>query len=94
MPLRQIEILFPPTTYGAALDVDGRPGVVDTWVDVLQDERTSVKILCQSNCTESLLDVVRNRHGHLKGLRILVTTVEATITTRVSTMPETRRKSR
>ncbi len=78
MALRLIQVL-PPENFDAYDEIIDPEYVIDQWVDSSESGRTTVHILADVELTETILDDIDNRFGHLNDYRVILLPVSATI---------------
>lgn len=76
--LRLIEAVVPVASLDGLVDQIGRKGVIDVWSYEAGDGRGLLRILIESEGTESLTDELAERFSSEEGYRLMLLPVEAT----------------
>ncbi len=79
MTLRLIEIILPRNSADSIRELPSIRDVVDRWDDVLNNDKSLVRILVNTKHTEGMLDDLESRFAHDEGFRVMLLPVEATI---------------
>lgn len=79
MPLRLIEAVLPTDRLDEVEEALERVSILGMWAIPLADGETAVRILCSSEETETVTDLLSDRFGEREGFRILLLAVQATV---------------
>jgi len=79
MNYRMLELTAPPETTREARQIVEEQDVLGVWTDTLDDGCSILRILIDTDRTESLSDTLSEKFGHVDGFRIMLFSVEATL---------------
>lgn len=79
MALRMLDILVPGTHADDVREVLEDHTIVSSWADRIADQLVIVRVLLDSEFTESVFDRMEQRFGHLESFRLILLPVEATL---------------
>ena len=79
MSHRLIEVFLPEGYENVVKEILKELDVLDIWQQPFEEGRAHMKILVDTRKTESVLDLLEKRYSHMKGFRIILLPVEATI---------------
>ncbi len=79
MNYRMLELTAPPETTRKARQIVEEQEVLGVWTDTLDDGCAILRVLVDTDRTESLSDTLSEKFGHADGFRIMLFSVEATL---------------
>ncbi|MDZ7771906.1 MAG: TIGR00341 family protein [Balneolaceae bacterium] len=79
MSYRILEMVSTPEAVEEAGEMAEKYKPIETWMQQLSDERSSIRFLLDAERIEGLSDELSNRYSHTEGFRIMLYAVEATL---------------